>query len=264
MISLAVSSQKGGVGKTTLSINLAYAYARAGKKTLLLDADPQGSVGLSLTKNSRELWGLYDFLAKDDLPLEEMLVNTREENFVLLPAGRESDYEIAGGVAGAYLARFRKLLRMAEAAGFERCVIDTPAGLFGLTNDLIATVDSVLLVQQAEPLGVRSVPKLLEGLNRQRVMNPHLAILGVVLTMVQEHVAESRHAVESLRRVLPGEFLFTQVVPRDEQFLRASARGVPVSLLENGEELGRVMDELRGEVEYKLQQFRNKQPFSVR
>jgi len=59
---LAITSQKGGVGKTTLSINLAYAFARSGRKTLLVDTDPQGSVGLSLTRQSRHLSGFYDFL----------------------------------------------------------------------------------------------------------------------------------------------------------------------------------------------------------
>ena len=71
MISIAISSQKGGVGKTTLSIDLAHAFARAGMNTLLVDADPQGSVGLSLTRQSRLLSGFYDFLADPGIPSGE-------------------------------------------------------------------------------------------------------------------------------------------------------------------------------------------------
>ncbi len=63
MITIGVSSQKGGVGKTTVSINLAYAFARSGRKVLVIDADPQGSVGLSLTKKTRTLKGFFDYLS---------------------------------------------------------------------------------------------------------------------------------------------------------------------------------------------------------
>ena len=84
MITLAITSQKGGVGKTTLAINLAYAFALSGKKTLLVDSDPQGSVGLSLTRQSRSLAGLYDFLGDSAITLEEIVLPTRSEAFSLV------------------------------------------------------------------------------------------------------------------------------------------------------------------------------------
>lgn len=253
MISIAISSQKGGVGKTTVSINLAHAFARAGIRTLLVDADPQGSVGLSLTRQSRLLSGFYDFLADPGIPLDRLIVPTRLETFSLVASGQASDYEAGSGGMGTHLARVRAFLRNVAGRGFDLCIIDTAAGLFGVTGDVIASSDAVMIPQQAEPLGIRSVPKLLEGLNRLRVMNPRLTVLGVVLTMVQNDLAESREAATALRNLLPPEMVFNTQVPRDGLFVRASARGLPVGVLEEGAGAQTVFDSLRSEIESKLE-----------
>jgi chromosome partitioning protein len=116
VISIAVSSQKGGVGKTTVSINLAHSFARAGVRTLLVDADPQGSVGLSLTRQSRLLAGFYDYLADPGIPLDRLIVPTRLETFSLVASGQASDYEAAGGGMGSPLGEssglFTQCLRL--------------------------------------------------------------------------------------------------------------------------------------------------------
>ncbi|WP_343226017.1 ParA family protein [Luteolibacter marinus] len=253
VISIAVSSQKGGVGKTTVSINLAHAFARAGLRTLLVDADPQGSVGLSLTRQSRMLSGFYDYLADPGIPLERLLVPTRLETFTLVAAGQASDYEVGGAPTGAHLARVRGFVRAVEARGFDVCLIDSPAGLFGLTADIIASCDAVLVPQQAEPLGIRSVPKMLEGLNRLRVIHPRLMVLGVLMTMLQQEMAESRESVAALRQLLPGDLVLRTMIPRDGLFVKASARGLPVGVLEEGEGALAVFDALRAELEMKLE-----------
>ncbi len=239
------------MGKTTVSINLAHAFARAGIRTLLVDADPQGSVGLSLTRQSRLLTGFYDYLTDPAIPLDRLIVPTRLETFSLVASGQASDYEASGGM-GAHLARVRTFLRSASARGFDLCLIDTAAGLFGITGDVIASSDAIMIPQQAEPLGIRSVPKLLEGLNRLRVMNPRLTVLGVCLTMVQKDLAESTEAAAALRQLLPPEMVFNTQVPRDGLFVRASARGLPVGVLEDGSGAQTVFDTLRAEIESKL------------
>ncbi|MCU0752409.1 MAG: hypothetical protein MUC40_05185 [Akkermansiaceae bacterium] len=111
----------------------------------------------------------------------------------------------------------------------------------------------MMIPQQAEPLGIRSVPKLLEGLSRLRIMNPRLTVLGVCLTMVQHELAESAEAAAALRQLLPPEMVFRTQIPRDGLFVRASARGLPVGVLEDGAGAQAVFDALRLEIEAKLE-----------
>lgn len=252
VITLAITSQKGGVGKTSVAINLAYSFAQSGRKTLLVDSDPQGSVGLSLTRQSRHLTGFYDFLADPNLRAENLIVPTRLETLSLVASGHNSAYELGGAVMGGSVHKVRSFLQESEYLGFDICIVDTAAGLFGVTADILSCSTGVVVPQQAEPLGVRSVPKMLEALARLRVANPSLKVLGVVMTMVQQHLVESLEAVEALRSILPTEMVMRTIVPRDDLFIRASAKGLPVGVMNEGAGALTVFDGLRAEVEAKL------------
>jgi chromosome partitioning protein len=114
-----------------------------------------------------------------------------------------------------------------------------------------------MIPQQAEPLGIRSVPKLLDSLTRLRIMNPRLSVLGVCLTMVQHDLVESTAAAAALRQLLPPDMVFQTQIPRDGLFLRASARGLPVGVLAGGAGAQRVFDSLRAEIAAKLKPWPN-------
>lgn len=251
MIIIAITSQKGGVGKTTVAINLAYALANSGKKTLLVDSDPQGSVGLSLTRESRTLDGFYDSLSSASLSAVDVVLPTRMETFSLVPAGQTEAYEL-GGTPNISVPSVNEFFTEISAEGYDVCIVDTAAGLFGSTAAILKVADAVLVPQQAEPLGVRSVPTMLDSLTRMRAENPKLQVLGVVMTMTMPHLAESQEAIDALRRILPDEMVAKAEIRRDDVFVKASAKGLPVGVLPEGSHAQKNFDALLSEVNSKL------------
>lgn len=229
MIRLAVVSQKGGVGKTTLALNLSYALAAQGWRTLVVDADPEGSIGLSIAKKG-ENNGLLSVLI-GERTLDDVVVRTRlaELGLVLAGANGAADQDTMDahlrqdGALGSVLAGIE--------GAYDFVVIDTPAGLRGITRAVMRSSTHILSPVQAEPLAFRSADRVLEAVAMLREDGAALDLVGFVVTMLQMKEAPSLAVAQEMWGSFPSEFILETMVSRDAAFLQASAAGVPLALL---------------------------------
>ena len=228
---LAVVSQKGGVGKSTTAINLACALARRGRKTLLVDVDPQGAVrhGVGLAGDGQPA-GLADVLAGTH-ELQDVVLATPLPWLRVLLAGSVSDAAehetYQAQVAGSPM--LGELFERARSRGY-LVIVDTPPGLGAVTRQVLAHSQHVIVPLQSEPLALQTTTQILRAIRDAAVGNPALVLDGVLLTMVEEGNAVSQRVAAYVRDQLPRELLFETVIPRTMASIEAFAAGQPVVL----------------------------------
>jgi chromosome partitioning protein len=246
---IAIASQKGGVGKTTISLNLGLALARAGNRTLILELDAQGSLGLSLGLPDRARPGIAEVLTGAE-PLEQVLTRTRDPQLHVLCVGRVDPTTVSG--FEEVLARSSVIPGLlAKIAGeYDIVLLDCPAGLGKVTTRALEAATHVLSPLQAEPLALRSVGQLLALIDRIRAeKNPGIILVGVVLSMFDRKTGASLEVAETLWTKFPGGIILDTVIPRDETFLEASLRGSPLLLMsKRPPPLSRVFDQLASDI----------------
>ncbi len=228
---IAVVSQKGGVGKTTTAINLASALARRGRKTLLVDVDPQGAVrhGVGLAGTGQPP-GLADVLAGSH-ELQDVVLATPLPWLRVVLAGSVSDAD----EHESYLAHVAESPKLGEL--FERArsrgylvVVDTPPGLGIVTRRVLAFSQHVIVPLQSEPLALQTTTQILRAIREATAANPALVFDGILLTMVEEGNAVSQRVASYVREQLPPELLFEVEIPRTMASIEAFAAGQPVVL----------------------------------
>ncbi len=230
MFALTIASPKGGVGKTTIALNLGYALARRGWRTVVVDTDPQGAIALSLSKNLTRAPGLAEYAAQI-APAARLVVTTKLPDLKLVPVGRVAVDDAVG--FGNALADGQVLDNLVTDLEDQHDVIlfDTPSGFVGSTVGALRVSDGAIGVVQAEPIAARSALRMFEMIRALNEGGSSVRLLGLLVTMLQARDTHSLEVAEELWKSLPGEVVLELSIPRDPIFLEASAAGVPVGLL---------------------------------
>lgn len=227
---LAISNQKGGVGKTTTAINLAASLASAEQRTLLIDLDPQGNAGSGLGIDKATITGsIYDCLIASR-PMGEVVHQTELRFLDVVPSTPDltgAEVELVN-VEG----REQKLKESlsALAANYDYVLIDCPPSLGLLTLNALTVADSVLIPLQCEYYAMEGLAQLLSTVELvQQSLNPGLEVEGIVLTMFDQRANISHQVADEVRRVFP-RLVFDAVVPRNVRLAESPSFGKPVLL----------------------------------
>lgn len=225
---VSIINQKGGVGKTTTSINLAYFLANKGKKVLLVDSDPQANAtsGLGLDKNSLSLT-LCDVIIKEVL-INDAIIPTKYKNLDIVPASAQlasAEIEIAE-TSERELVLSKKLNDLEQQYDF--ILIDCPPALSLLTINSLSASNKVLIPVQAEYYALEGLSQLIQVMQSvQKKHNPGLEILGVLITMFDKRNALSRQVHEEVSKHF-GSKLMEVVIPRNVRLAEAPSYGISI------------------------------------
>ncbi|MBP3461643.1 MAG: ParA family protein [Bacilli bacterium] len=231
---IALVNQKGGVGKTTSSINLAASLGVLKKKVLLVDLDPQGNsttgVGISKTDYDKSIYELL----KDEATIKEVIIKTKFKNLYLIPATINLagvDFELMemskmdpSFVKGSQL---KKYLDQAKEV-FDYIIIDCPPSLGILTTNALTASDSVIIPVQCEFFALEGIMQLLNTIRlAQKNLNPTLSIEGVLLTMLDARTNLGLEVVEDIKSYFTDK-VYDTIIPRLVKLSESPSHGKPI------------------------------------
>ena len=224
---IAVANQKGGVGKTTTSVNLSAAFAEMGKKVLLIDCDPQGNAtsGLGIEKDGLEL-SIYDALI-NDTPMEEIILQT-QFGLDMVPSVMDlagAEVELVNLDDKQY--RLKKAVELIKDK-YDYILIDCPPSLGHVTLNALTAADSVLLPLQCEFYALEGLSQLLSTVQLvQEQLNGDLRIEGLVLTMYDSRTNLAEQVVEEVKTHFP-DMVYATKIPRNVRLSEAPSFGKPI------------------------------------
>lgn len=245
---IAVANQKGGVGKTTSAVNLCAAFGKAGKKTLLIDIDPQGNATSGLGVNKREIKASTYDLMIGDASAEEILIHTKYENVDILP----SNIELAGAEIELVSAQGRES-KLKNALvdlryKYDFILIDCPPSLGIITLNALTASDTLLIPAQCEYYALEGLSQLMSTVRTvKRLYNPSIEIEGVLLTMFDGRLNLTIQVVDEVKKFFPRK-VYKTVIPRNVRISEAPSFGEPVLYYDKASRGSEAYTELANEI----------------
>ena len=223
---ITVTNQKGGVGKTTTSINLAYYLAKMGKRTLLIDFDPQGNMssGIGISKDKPTI---YELIAGQVTP-EQAIKHSSVNGLDAISASIDLSGAAIELVEQQNREFFLKNALSPLKNEYDYILIDCPPSLGILTLNGLAAADSVLVPMQCEYFALEGITLLLKSVDKvQRSINPNLVIGGVFFTMYDSRTRLAQDVVMQVKTYFK-EVVFSTIIPRNVRLSEAPSRGLPI------------------------------------
>lgn len=226
---ISVANQKGGVGKTTTTINLSTFLAKKGKTVLLIDADPQGNASSGLGTDREVEFSTYDILV-GDTPMQDALVKSSVKNLYICP----SNISLAGAEVElvSMMSREQRLKEKLDEIkeSFDYILIDCPPSLGLITLNSFTASDSVLIPVQCEYYALEGLGQLMNTIDLvKRHLNKSLEIEGALLTMFDIRTNLSNQVVKEVKRYFENK-VYKTVIPRNVKLSEAPSYGMPITI----------------------------------
>lgn len=231
---ISLVNQKGGVGKTTTSINLSASLAHLGKKVLLIDLDPQGNTTTGVGINKGDLNNSVHEVLTGTCDVTEAIVKTKYKNLYVLPAtinlaGLEQELNEKSRINQGFVKNMQLKNALDPIKSlFNYIIIDCPPSLSIITTNAMAASDSVIIPVQCEFFALEGITQLLNTIMlAQKNLNPNLDIEGVLLTMLDSRTLLGLEVVEDIRRFFK-ERVYNTIIPRLVKLTEAPSHGKPI------------------------------------